>query len=179
MSDKIYNIKRATFTPDYDLFLWYWYGDPDPGFLLSVLSPGRSAAGATRSGATPSTTSSTSAADDHRPRGAQAAHLEDAADRLREGPYITLTYPEWLESYNDKQWTGWVKSPSVNGPVIYTEYNIDSYLFAHPQQAAAQASGGGSTGVIIGVVVVAAIAVLGVVAVVLVRRRRRAGGGMR
>jgi hypothetical protein len=92
-----------------------------------------------------------------------------------QSPYITLTYPEWLESYNDRQWTGWVKSPSGDGPVIYTEYNIDSYLFAHPRPAAAEASGGGgSAGLVIGVVVVAAIAVLGVVAVMVLRRRRRA-----
>jgi len=38
MTDKIYNFKGNTFAPDYDLFLWYWYSDPDPSFLLSVLT---------------------------------------------------------------------------------------------------------------------------------------------
>ena len=38
MTDKIYNFKGDTFAPDYDLFLWYWYSDPDPNFLLSVLT---------------------------------------------------------------------------------------------------------------------------------------------
>ena len=175
MTDKIYNFKGATFAPDYDLFLWYWYSDPDPNFLLSVLTTGQIGSW--------SDTQWSDAEYDKLYQQQQTTIDPEARKQLiwkmqqivyEKSPYITLTYPEWLESYNDKQWTGWVKSPSVNGPVIYTEYNIDSYLFAHPQQAAAQASGGGSTGVVIGVVVVAAIAVLGVVAVVLVRRRRRA-----
>ena len=38
MTDKIYNFKGDTFAPDYDLFLWYWYSDPDPNFILSVLT---------------------------------------------------------------------------------------------------------------------------------------------
>ena len=91
-----------------------------------------------------------------------------------QSPYITLTYPEWLESYNDGQWSGWVKTPSGDGPVIYTQYNIDSYLFAEPKPAAAEttSSGGGSTGVI--VVVVVAVVVVAIVTAVVVRRRRRA-----
>ena len=52
-----------------------------------------------------------------------------------QSPYITLTYPEWLEAYNDTQWTGWVRTPAGDGPVIYTQYNIDSYLFAEPKPA--------------------------------------------
>ena len=36
--DKIYNFDGDTFAPDYDLFLWYWYSDPDPNFILSVLT---------------------------------------------------------------------------------------------------------------------------------------------
>ena len=79
-----------------------------------------------------------------------------------QSPYITLTYPEWLEAYDDAQWTGWVRTPSGDGPVIYTQYNIDSYLFAEPKPATAETAneGGGSTGVIVAAVVVA-VAVVG------------------
>jgi peptide/nickel transport system substrate-binding protein len=176
MTDKIYNFKGSTFAPDYDLFLWYWYSDPDPNFLLSVLTTGQIGSW--------SDTQWSNADYDKLYQQQQTTIDPEARKQLiwkmqqlvyQQSPYITLTYPEWLESYNDKQWAGWVRSPSGNGPVIYTEYNVDSYLFAHPVPAAAQASGGGgSTGVVIGVVVAAAIAVLGVVAVVLLRRRRRA-----
>ncbi len=91
-----------------------------------------------------------------------------------QSPYITLTYPEWLESYNDGQWGGWVKTPSGDGPVIYTQYNIDSYLSAAPKPATAQTTseGGGSAGVVAAVVV--AVAVVAIVTLVVVRRRRRA-----
>ena len=91
-----------------------------------------------------------------------------------QSPYITLTYPEWLEAYNDTQWTGWVRTPAGDGPVIYTQYNIDSYLFAEPKPAEEKTAsgGGGSTGVIVAVVV-AVVVVAGVTALV-VRRRKRA-----
>ena len=90
-----------------------------------------------------------------------------------QSPYVTLTYPEWLEAYDVGQWTGWVKSPAGNGPVIYTQYNIDSYLFTHPRPATepAASGGGGSTEMIVAVVV-AAVVIAGVIALLLRRRRR-------
>ncbi len=86
-------------------------------------------------------------------------------------PYITLTYPQWLEGYNDGRWTGWVKTPSGDGPVIYTEYNIDSYLFAHPVAAGAATTS--SSGTSLYVAIAAGAAVLVVVVLLVVRARRR------
>ena len=175
LSDKIYNYKGDTFAPDYDLFLWYWYSDPDPNFILSVLTEAQigswsdtqwSDAEYDRLYTQQQTTLDTEARKELVWRMQQIAYDQS--------PYITLTYPEWLEAYNDTQWTGWVRTPAGDGPVIYTQYNIDSYLFAEPKPAVEQtASGGsGSTGVI--VVVVAAVVVVAIVTVVVVRRRKRA-----
>ena len=36
IDDKLYNTVGNTFKPDYDLFVWGWGGDFDPGFLLSI-----------------------------------------------------------------------------------------------------------------------------------------------
>ncbi len=175
MSDKIYNYKGDTFAPDYDMFLWYWYSDPDPNFILSVLTTAQVGSW--------SDTQWSDAEYDKLYTQQQTTLDPEARKQLiwkmqqiayDQSPYITLTYPEWLESYNDGQWSGWVKTPSGDGPVIYTQYNIDSYLFAAPKPAAAEttSSGGGSTGVI--VVVVVAVAVVAIVTAVVVRRRRRA-----
>ncbi len=175
MTDKIYNYKGDTYAPDYDLFLWYWYSDPDPNFLLSVLTTGQVG-----------WWSDTGWSDKEYDRlyQQQQTTLDDQARKdliwqmeqmvYEQSPYVTLTYPEWLESYNDTQWTGWVKTPAGDGPVIYTQYNIDSYLFAEPKPATEQAAseGGGSTGVII--VVVVAVVVVAAVTLVVVRRRKRA-----
>jgi len=175
MTDKIYNFKGDTFAPDYDLFLWYWYSDPDPSFLLSVLT--------TKQIGDWSDTQWSNAEYDKLYYQQQTTIDPEARKQLiwrmqqlvyQESPYITLTYPQWLESYNDGQWSGWVKSPAGDGPVIYTEYNIDSYLFAAPKAATTQSTSGGgsSAGVIVAAVVV--IAIVAIVALLLVRRRRRA-----
>jgi peptide/nickel transport system substrate-binding protein len=175
MSDKIYNYKGDAFAPDYDMFLWYWYSDPDPNFILSV-----------RTTSQIESWSDTHWSDPEYDRlYAQQQTTIDPEARKQliwkmqqiaydQSPYITLTYPEWLESYNDGQWTGWVKTPSGDGPVVYTQYNIDSYLYAAPKPATQGTTGsdGGSTGVI--VVVVIAVAIVAIITAVVVRRRRRA-----
>ncbi len=175
MSDKIYNYKGDTFAPDYDMFLWYWYSDPDPNFILSVLTEAQIGSWSDTQWSDPEydrlyTEQQTTL--DAEARKELVWKMQQIA--YDQSPYITLTYPEWLEAYNDTQWTGWVRTPSGDGPVIYTQYNIDSYLFAEPKPAVAEtASGGsGSTGVI--VAVVAAVVVVAVVTVVVVRRRKRA-----
>ena len=172
--DKIYNFKGNTFAPDYDLFLWYWYSDPDPNFLLSVLTTGQIGSW--------SDTQWSDAEYDKLYQQQQTTIDDQARKELiwkmqqivyDQSPYVTLTYPEWLEAYDVGQWTGWVKSPAGNGPVIYTQYNIDSYLFTHPRPATepAASGGGGSTEMIVAVVV-AAVVIAGVIALLLRRRRR-------
>jgi peptide/nickel transport system substrate-binding protein len=175
LTDKIYNYKGDTFAPDYDLFLWYWYSDPDPNFILSVVTTAQIGSWSDTQWSDP----------EYDGLYAQQQTTIDPEARKQliwkmqqivydQSPYITLTYPEWLESYNDGQWAGWVKTPSGDGPVIYTQYNIDSYLFAAPKPATATvgSGGGSSTGVVVAVVVVL-VAIAAVLAVV-IRRRRRA-----
>jgi peptide/nickel transport system substrate-binding protein len=175
MSDKIFNFKGDTFAPDYDLFLWYWYSDPDPNFILSVLTEAQI-------GSWSDTQWSDAEYDrlyTQQQTTLDAEALKELVWKMQEiaydqSPYITLTYPEWLEAYNDTQWTGWVRTPSGDGPVIYTQYNIDSYLFVEPKPAGAETTsdGSGSIGVIVAVVV-AVVAAAGVT-VMIVRRRKRA-----
>jgi hypothetical protein len=87
----------------------------------------------------------------------------------QKSPYVPLVYPQWLEAYNTRDWTGWVRSPAGDGTVFYTEYNIDTFLYVHPVPATT-GGGGGSTGLWVAIAVVV-IAGLGVVLVV----RRRGG----
>jgi len=175
MTDKIYNYKGNTFAPDYDLFLWYWYSDPDPNFILSVLTKSQIGSWSDTQWSDPeydSLYAEQQTTIDPEARKQLIWKMQQIV--YDQSPYITLTYPEWLESYNDGQWAGWVKTPSGDGPVIYTQYNIDSYLFVAPKPAAAAtpSGGGSSTGVIVAVVVV--LIVIAAVLAVVFRRRRRA-----
>lgn len=174
LTDKIYNYEGDTFAPDYDIFLWYWYSDPDPNFILSVLTSGQIG-----------WWSDTQWSDEEYDRlyAEQQTTLDPEVRKdliwkmqqivYEQSPYITLTYPEWLEAYDDGTWTGWVRTPSGDGPVIYTQYNIDSYLFAQPKPAVEEAATGvGSAGLVIAVIV--AVVVVAAVVWVFVRRRARA-----
>jgi len=174
LTDKIYNYKGDTYAPDYDLFLWYWYSDPDPNFILSVLISDQIESW--------SDTCWSDAEYDRLYYEQQTTIDPEARKELiwrmqqivyDQCPYIPLTYPEWLEAYNDGAWTGWVKTPADVGPVIYTEYNIDSYIFAHPKAAAEAEESGGGSGVVVAVVIAVAI-VAAAIAFMLVRRRGRA-----
>ena len=95
IQDGQYNMKGDTFTPNYDMFLWGWGGDPDPNFIMSIFTTPRSTAGATAPGRTPSTTSSSSSS--RRPsipikRAAIVHQMEQII--YQQSPYIPTAYPE-------------------------------------------------------------------------------------
>ena len=175
LTDKIFNFEGDTFAPDYDLFLWYWYSDPDPNFILSVLTAAQVGSWSDTQWSDPEYdrlyAQQQTTLDS---RSAQAAHLEDAADRVLPEPVHHADLPGVARVVQRRAVGGLGQTPSGDGPVIYTQYNIDSYLFAAPEPAVADAAsgGGGSTGVVVAVVV--AVAVVAIVTAVVVRRRRRA-----
>ena len=91
-----------------------------------------------------------------------------------QSPYITLTYPEWLESYNDGQWTGWVRTPVRRRPrdLHAVQHRQLPVRGAEAGRGGGRERGGGSTTVI--VVATIAVVVAAIVTLVVVRRRRRA-----
>ncbi len=170
--DRIYNFKGDTFAPDYDMFLWYWDSEPDPNFILSVLTGDQVAWG--------SDSQWVDAEYDGLYAQQQAALdpqlRKDIVWRMQEivhekSPYIPLTYPVWLEAYDSERWTGWVRAPAERGPVIYAIYNGDTYLFVHPKPVAGTGDRS-PTGIIVGIATLAVVAI-GIAALVVLRRRRR------
>jgi peptide/nickel transport system substrate-binding protein len=170
MTDKMYNYVGNTFAPDYDMFIWYWQSDPDPDWVLAVL---------TSSQIEGWSDSNWSNAQYDALYAQQQTTIDPQARKqiiwqmqqviYEQTPYIPLVYMEWPQAYNDSQWTGWIRSPANVGGVTRIINNIDTYLSVHPAPAAAPATS--STSWIWGVVVVVVAAAI-VVAVV-VRRRRR------
>ena len=134
MSDKIYNYKGDTFAPDYDMFLWYWYSDPDPNFILSVLTEAQIGAWSDTQWSDPEYDPLYASSRRPSTRSAQGARLEDAADRLRPEPVHHADVPGVARGLR-RHAVDRVGQDAVRGrPVIYTQYNIDSYLFAEPSR---------------------------------------------
>jgi peptide/nickel transport system substrate-binding protein len=180
-------LTNVIFEGNFDAFIWGWIADPDPDFLLSILtSAQRPQAGIW----------SDTFYSDHR---YDAAYLEqksilDPVERAAfirrmeaqvyaDVPYIVLFTDDVLQAYRSDRWTGFTSQPADHGNLL-GRTGPASYMSIEPVSGAGAggsggdggegARGGGSTGLVIG-----AVTALMVVAgsLVVLTRRRRGGGG--
>ena len=170
LEDKLYNTVKGTFTPDYDMFLWGWYGDIDPGIILSYFTTGQ-------------INSWSDCAWSNKSYDAlylkQGATLDVATRKAlldqmqqiwyQQSPYIILAYSDDIEGWHTDKWGGWIQSPAGVGNVVFSPYGPGSFLYVYPRADAA--AGGGGSGTWIAAAVVAALIVAGILVVVARRRR--------
>ncbi|MBU1228229.1 MAG: hypothetical protein KJ698_13585, partial [Actinobacteria bacterium] len=101
-------------TFDYDVIIWGWGSDPDPGFLLSVLTCAEVPTGTSETGYCNA---------DYDDLFAQQAVATDPAQRrdmivemqriaLEDVPYIIPYYQQATEAYRTDRFTGWMDSAS-------------------------------------------------------------------
>lgn len=168
ISDKLYNYDADSYyAPDYDMYIWDFWGYADPGDTLSSFTTGQiewwndpcwSNAEFDR------------LAEEQYGEMDKAARL-DMIHRMQqimyvESPEIVLDYPPTLEVVNTDRWEGW--TPFMGGGVFYTNYTIDSYLNLKPKAAAGEEGGAGTT---IAIAVVAALVAAALVAWLVARSR--------
>ncbi|MBN2204821.1 MAG: peptide ABC transporter substrate-binding protein [Thermoleophilia bacterium] len=119
--------------PDFDLLLWGWGGDVDPGFVLSTLTS--SSIGTWNQAGWSST-----AYDElfrEQGRTLDAVARRDLVWRMQdmitaEAPVVPLVYMRTLEAYDTRHWSGWTPSPGEGGGVV-CGFQIDSYLRLSPE----------------------------------------------
>ena len=168
MVDSVYATKNDELNPDFDMFVWGWAGDYDPGFILSVLTTDQ----INNWGDV-----GWSNTEYDRLYEAQDSELDPAARRVlvhqmqqivaEECPYIPLVYRHGREAYDTSRWTGWVKMPTGAG-------SVDShwtFLSVEPVTGTAS-SESGATGITVAAIAAAA-AVIAALVVWRVRVRRR------
>ena len=177
LTSRIWSYSGDTFTPDYDMFTYFWLGGSDPNFILSLLTPGQIGVWSDTSWTDPRYTmlyDEQATAIDQQTRIGLVQQMQQIA--YEASPYLVFGSPQLLQAYNTAKWEGYVKAPGnnpdYNGDAIYYADVIDSYLELRPV-AAAPTSGGSSGTLVYAVIAVAAIVVI-VIAVVVLRRRRRA-----
>ncbi|HSL95002.1 MAG TPA: peptide ABC transporter substrate-binding protein [Thermoleophilia bacterium] len=119
--------------PDFDLLLWGWRGDVDPGFVLSTLT--------TSSIGTWNPAGWSSKVYDElfreQARTLDAVARRDLVWRMQdaiagEAPVVPVVHTRTLEAYDTRHWSGWTPSPGEGGGVV-CGYQIDSYLRLRPQ----------------------------------------------
>ena len=169
IDDGIYNMKSGTFTPNYDMFLWGWGGDPDPNFIMSIFTT------AQINGWSDCAWSDTQydklfLEQQTTIDPTQRANIVHQMEQIiyQQSPYIPTAYPESVEAYNYKDWQGWSTTPGRGGGVFFTSPVMASYMTVHPAVATRASS---SKTLLIGVII-AIIVVIAVVALVVTLRGR-------
>ena len=169
IDDGLYNMKGSTFTPNYDMFLWGWGGDPDPNFILSIFTTAQINSWSDCAWSDPLYDKlflEQQTTIDPTQRAAIVHQMEQII--YQQSPYIPTAYPESVEAYNYKDWQGWQSTPGRGGGVFFTSPVMASYLTVHPVVAT---SGSNSKALLVGVII-AIIVVIAVVALVVTLRGR-------
>ncbi len=161
---------------NYDIFIWGWVPDPDPDFILSVVSTSQRPP----DGIWSDTFYSDPTFDANYDKQKTILDPTARADLIKQmelqiyedAPYIVLFYDNTLQAYRSDRWTGFVPQPKEQGDLLAT-YGPYSFLSVRPVTAAAGATsdggGGMSTGLIVGI---AAAAIIVIGGIVLLTRRR-------
>jgi peptide/nickel transport system substrate-binding protein len=175
-----YEYTGKRYTPDWDMFIWYWVQDADPNFIVDIYTPQQIEGWNDCLWTNPEYTK----------LDAQQIQTIDEAKRIpivqkmqqifyQGAAYAILDYPYQLEAYNTVDWDGWVHVPGdapggQQGAVLYSYNNIDTYRFVHLKAAGTATTGTPAanwTWIVVGVG--GAIILLGVVWLVQRRGRRR------
>ena len=140
-----YEYTGDTYTPNWDLFIWYWVQDVDPNFIVDIYTPQQIEGWNDCLWTDPEYT---------KLNGQQIQTIDEAqrvpiVQQMQQifydgAAYAILAYPYQLEAFNTEKWQGWVHVPEEaaggqEGAVIYSYNNIDTYRLVEPKVAAATA----------------------------------------
>ena len=140
-----YEYTGNTYTPNWDMFIWYWVEDVDPNFIMDIYTPQQIEGWNDCLWTDPQYTKLNTQQAQTIDEAARIPIVRQMQQIFYEGAaYAILDYPYQLEAYNTKDWQGWVHVPAEapngqQGAVIYNYNNIDTYRFVEPKVATAAA----------------------------------------
>jgi len=171
------NYEGDTFTPDYDMFLWGWYLDFDPGSMLSYFTKDQIENWSDCNWWDPEYEELYVKQGEELDPVKRKEYIDRMQQILYEqSPYIVTDYGPDFEAYNTDKWEGYIAIPDPNGNYLMPPFGNcgnANFLSIGPKTATTtEESGGSSTTlwVIVGVAIVAVV----IIAVLLLRRRPRA-----
>jgi peptide/nickel transport system substrate-binding protein len=124
----------------FDMYIWYWSGDPDPDYQLWVFTSGQCGSWSDGCWSDP----------EYDALYEQQRAMFDREDRrdvvfdaqryvYEQLPGVVLAYPSWLEAYRDDRFTGWAPAPGEEGYLL-PGYNYNSLVSVRPVEGAEEAS---------------------------------------
>jgi peptide/nickel transport system substrate-binding protein len=154
---------------DFDMYIWYWSGDPDPNYQLWVFTSGQCGSWSDGCYQNPDYDALYEEQTSIFDREERREVVFEAQEFIyRDLPGVVLAYPSWLEAYRTDRFTGWTPAPGANGYLLPT-YNYTSLVTVRPVEGASEASSPGLPGW----VWVAGVAVIGIVVWRVATRGRR------
>ncbi len=139
-------ITSLWYDSDYDGYIWYWTGDPDPDFMLSIFTSGQCLVWSDTCWSTPEYDKlyeKQRKETDPVARG----ELVDQMQQIyyEEVPEIMLFYTKDLQAVRTDKWQGFQHSPEPSGGYIYA-WGPFSYINLQPAVGAENAPSGESGG---------------------------------
>jgi peptide/nickel transport system substrate-binding protein len=174
LGDRELNYEGDVFTPDFDMFLWGWYLDYDPGSMLSYLTKGQI-----------ENWNETCWWDPEYEQlyKQQSEELDPAKrkpliDRMQQilyeqTPYIVTDYGPDFEAYNTAKWEGYIAIPDPNGNTLTPPFGNGGYanfIPIGPKTTAATAEEGGGANMTIAIIAAVVVVVIAIVLIVRMRR---------
>jgi peptide/nickel transport system substrate-binding protein len=174
ISDAMYAKVKGKLSPDYDMFLWGWYSDLDPGSILSYFTTAQIGSWSDCGYSNPTYDQ----LSDQQARTIDPAARKAIIDQMQQilyhdTPYIITAYSNDLEAFNTTKWQGYAASPAKIGNVLFPPYGnagSQNFLLIEPKSGGDKAAGKSNSTLVI--VIVAAVAALIVIALLVVRARR-------
>jgi peptide/nickel transport system substrate-binding protein len=168
INDAVWNYKGDTYAPDFDMYLWFWYGYADPGQTLDAFTSAQVEGWNEPCWSSPRF--------DHYYD--LQAHQLDPQKRAQdiygaqevmyaENPQSVIAYPKLLQAVNTAKWDGWIYNTVAGGQAFFRGASQKTYLTVAPKVGVEVA---GSSSTWIWALVAAAAAV---VVIMLIRRRGR------
>jgi peptide/nickel transport system substrate-binding protein len=158
---------------NFDAYIWYWSGDPDPNYQLFVFTSEQCGAwsdGCWKDPEFDALYEEQRAIFDREAR--QEVVFEAQRRAYEQLPSVVLAYPGWLQAYRSDRFTGWVPAPGDDGYLL-PGYNYDSLVALQPASETVASTSGGSSGIPGWVWLAGAVVIVGAIVALSKRGRRR------
>jgi peptide/nickel transport system substrate-binding protein len=155
---------------DFDAYIWYWSGDPDPDYQLSVFTSGLCGSWSDGCWSDPTFDQMYEQQRTMFDRQERRDFVNQMQQYVYDAlPGIVLAYPKWLEAYRTDRFTGWTPAPGPDGYLLPV-YGYDTLVTVRP---VAGASATPSSPGLPAWIWIAGIGVIALVIVITMRRGRR------
>jgi peptide/nickel transport system substrate-binding protein len=119
-------------TGNFDAYIWYWSGDPDPNYQLSIFTSGQCGGWSDGCWSDPAYDQLYQEQRTIMDRDQRLKVVQEAQRYLYDHlPGVVLAYPGWLQAYRTDRYTGYVPAPGPHGYLL-PGYNYDSYVELRP-----------------------------------------------